>query len=72
MQENDYHGAVRFVDLRMLQRDVAKQHEGEIQEQAFVDAVTNPYTQSCKLLILISDARLNIMHPVVQATVMLV
>jgi hypothetical protein len=42
-----YHGAVRFVDLRMLQRDVAKQQEGEIQERAFVDAVTNPYTQSC-------------------------
>jgi len=33
----------------MLQRDVAKEQDGEIQEQAFVNAVTNPYTQSCNL-----------------------
>lgn len=44
MQKNDCHGAFRFVDLRILQRDVAKEQEGEIQERAFVDAVTNSYT----------------------------
>jgi hypothetical protein len=47
MQENDCHGADGLVDIRMLQRDVAKEQEGEIQERAFVNAVTNPYTQSC-------------------------
>lgn len=36
MQENYCHGAVRFVNLRKLQRDVAKEQEGEIQERAFV------------------------------------
>jgi hypothetical protein len=47
MQENGCHGAVGFVDLRMLQTDFAKEQEGEIQQRAFVKAVTNPYTQIC-------------------------